>query len=96
MQTVVLSPQELAELVEGAVERSVEKHVPSLLRRAVRKEFLTTDEMMHLTGYSRRSLQHLRDSRQIEFVQSGRKILFPIDAVEKFMQDRKIPARGGV
>ena len=93
MQTVVLSPNELTELIDGAVERSISKHVPELLRQAVRKEYLTTDELCALTGWSRRTVQYLRDSRQVPFIQDGRRILFKTDEIEKYLQERRVRVR---
>jgi excisionase family DNA binding protein len=94
MQVVTVTPDELSELVQQAVEKSVTKHVPGLLRRATKKPFLTVDELSQLTGWSRRTIQYLRDSRQLPFIQDGRRILFDTDEVELYLGSRKIPARG--
>lgn len=94
MRTVVISPEELTELIQNAVERSVEKHVPGVLREATKKQFLTVEELSALTGWSRRTIQYLRDSRQIPFYQDGRRILFKTDEVEKYLESKKIKARG--
>ena len=94
MQTVVLSPEELSDLIDGAVERSISKHVPELLRKATRKEFLTVEELSELTGWSRRTIQYLRDSRQLPFYQDGRRILFQTDEIEQYIREKRVRVRG--
>jgi excisionase family DNA binding protein len=95
MQTAAIpTPEELSKLIDEAVERSVTKHIPELLRQAVRKPFLTTDELCELTGWSRRTVQYLRDSRQLPFYQDGRRILFDTSEIEGYLRSRRIPARG--
>ena len=95
MQTVVLpTPEEHSEQIDQAVEKAVLKHVPRLIRQAVRKEYLTVDELSELTGWSRRTIQYLRDSRQLPFYQDGRRILFRTDEIEKYLESKKVTARG--
>jgi excisionase family DNA binding protein len=94
MQTVVVTPDELTELIDEAVERSVTKHIPGAIRAATKKAYLTVDELSQLTGWSRRTIQYLRDSRQLPFYQDGRRVLFSTDEIEQYLQSRKIPARG--
>jgi excisionase family DNA binding protein len=93
MQTVILTPEELTDLIENAVERSVGKHIPGAIRAAIKKPYLSTYELIQLTGWSRRTIQHLRDSRQLPFYQDGRRIIFKTDDIEKYFESRKIPAR---
>ena len=94
MQTVVLSPNELTELIDKAVEGAIEKHIPTAIRQATKKTFLTTDELSNLTGWSRRTIQYLRDSRQLPFIQDGRRVLFSTDEIEKYLNERRVRARG--
>jgi excisionase family DNA binding protein len=94
MQTVVLTPTELTELIENAVEKSVSRHIPEAIRNATKKYFLTVDELSQLTGWSRRTIQYLRDSRQLPFYQDGRRILFSTAEIEKYLESKKITARG--
>ena len=93
MQTVVISPDELTELIDKAVEGAIEKHIPTAIRQATKKTYLTTDELSNLTGWSRRTVQYLRDSRQLPFYQDGRRILFKTDEVEKYLELKKVSAR---
>ena len=95
MRTVVLQENELQELIEGAVERSMAKYIPGAIRQATKKQFLTVDELSELTGWSRRTIQYLRDSRQIPFYQDGRRVLFKTQEIEEYLESRKVRARGG-
>jgi excisionase family DNA binding protein len=93
MQTVVISPEELREIINGAVEKAVTDHIPGAIRKATRKEYLTIEELSDLTGWSRRTIQYLRDSRQLTFYQDGRRILFKTDEVEEYLNSKKVNAR---
>jgi excisionase family DNA binding protein len=94
MQVVTISPDELKKIVSDAVEQSIEKHIPGAIRAAIKKPYLSVYELMQLSGWSRRTIQHLRDSRQLPFYQDGRRIIFKTDDIEKYLESRKIPARG--
>lgn len=77
----------LSQTIEKAVKEAVNealKDIHKMIRRATTKEYLTTNEVMEFTGWSRRTVQHLRDTKQIEFTQHGRKILYPIDKLYEF------------
>lgn len=91
--TFIATKEELETLVEEAVVNAVSKRVPEIVRKATRKEWLTTKETMELLDCSRRHLFHLRDTNQITFHQNGRKILFNIDDVEKYLEETKVKRR---
>jgi excisionase family DNA binding protein len=93
MKTVVLSPDELTELVDKAVADAVKKYIPGAVRQGIKKPYLTTAELCAMTGWSRRSVQHLRDSRQLPFIQTGRLILFDTDEVEIFLSSKRFEAK---
>jgi excisionase family DNA binding protein len=86
--------QELENLVQKAVEKSVNEAVPAAVRKATRKEWLTTDDVMELLQVSRRHVQHLRDSNQLSYSQSGhRTIRYHIDDVEEYLNNHKIKSK---
>ena len=93
MSLVVIEREDLEQLIHQAVERAVSKKVPEIVREATRKEWLDTDELMEYTGWSRRTCQYLRDERKIPFSQDGRKILYPIEGIENFLEKNIIPVR---
>ena len=91
--TIVTDINTIRELIDSAVFSVVEKQLPGLVQRATAKRYLTSKELQELTGFSARTLQHLRDSRQLPFIQDGRKILYLRDDVEAFLNARRIAAR---
>lgn len=93
MQVIITEPDQLRSLVQEAVCDVVREVLPRLVREATRKEYLTPEEVKELTGWSDRTLQHLRDTRQLPFVQHGRKILYPTEEVEAFMGRHLVRAR---
>lgn len=51
-----------------------------------KKDWLTKEELISLTGWSNRTIQHLRDSGQIPYSQHGRKILYPYKGICEFLE----------
>ncbi|MFY0698385.1 MAG: helix-turn-helix domain-containing protein [Balneola sp.] len=90
MNTYIATKEELSEIVFKAVRKLFEDELPALIRQAKRKPWLTTDELMELTGWSRRTCQYLRDERRIPFSQEGRKILYPTKGIEEYLNGNKI------
>jgi hypothetical protein len=90
MQAYIPSRSELDTAISEAVERTVRNLVPELIRKATSKEFLTKEEVKDLTGWSDRTLQNLRDTRQIPFTKHGKKILYPYDGMMQFFQQNHI------
>lgn len=90
MQTYIPSREELDTAIKQAVADAVADVLPQLVRKATAKEFLTKDELMEFTGWSSRTIQNLRDTRQIPFTQHGRKILYPYDGIIAFMKANHI------
>jgi excisionase family DNA binding protein len=64
------------------------------------KKWLTVDDVCHVLGLSKRTLQNYRDQRRIPFYQVGRKIYFKMIDVDDFLERHHIKAsygqRGGV
>lgn len=90
MQTYIPTRTELDTAISEAVERTVRSLVPELIRKATSKEFLTKEEVKEMTGWSDRTLQNLRDTRQIPFNKHGKKILYPYDGMMQFFQKNHI------
>lgn len=90
MTTYIPTKDELSDIVFQAVKELFEKELPSILRKAKRKPWINTEELMELTGWSRRTCQYMRDERRIPFSQEGRKILYPTDGIEKYLEGNKI------
>ena len=90
MQTYIANREELERIIKQAVDNAIAEVVPELVRRATAKEYLTKEELMKLTGWSNRTVQNLRDTRQIPFSQHGKKILYPYEGIMKFLKENHI------
>ncbi|MBO6524169.1 MAG: helix-turn-helix domain-containing protein [Balneolaceae bacterium] len=90
MNAYITTKDELAQVVNEAVKQLLEQELPHLIRKAKRKPWLTTEELMELTGWSRRTCQYLRDERRIPFSQEGRKILYPTDGIEEYLEQNRL------
>lgn len=90
MNIYLTSKEELKETVSKAVKEFCKQELPSILRKASRKEWINTDELMELTGWSRRTIQYLRDKKRIPFSQEGRRILYPMDGIEAYLKENQI------
>jgi hypothetical protein len=54
---------------------------------AAERILYTREDVKAATGLTDRQLQYLRDTRRLGFIQSGRLILYPAEAVDKFVRD---------
>ena len=90
MQAFITSKQELEETVNQAVKRLLEKELPAIIRKANRKEWVNTNELMEFTGWSRRTVQYLRDNKRIPFSQEGHRILYPMEGIEEYLRSNQI------
>lgn len=75
--------QKIEEVVKKAVKEAM-ADLDQVIRNTQRPEFITTDQLMKYTGWSRRTCQYMRDERRIPFWQEGRKILYPTDKIFQF------------
>lgn len=90
---IVTDESVLNRLVNQAVSHALEEHLPRLVRKATRRPWLTKEDLKEMTGWSDRTIQHLRDTRQIPFAQHGRKILYPAEGIEQFLRNHHILPR---
>lgn len=93
-EVFVPTEEKFREILSDEVESLLERRIPKIIRRANRKEYITTSEFKELTGCSHRVQQYLRDENKIAYSQEGRKIFYRTEDVEKFMDERRIKARG--
>lgn len=80
-------------LIQEAVSEALEPHLRKLTSAPSMKPVYTPEETMELMGVSKRTLQYLRDSKQIGFVQNGRKILFRAADIEDYLQNNRVARR---
>ena len=93
MSSLITSPEDIRHYVREAVFDAVRQELPGLVREATQKPFLTREEVKQITGWSDRTLQHLRDSRQLPFVQHGRKITYPSRGLYEFLDAHNVISR---
>lgn len=93
--TIVVTPDELKSIVEQAVSKAVDERLPDIVRKATRQEWITQEKAQEILNCSRRHLYHLRDTNQISFHKHGRKILFHIDEIERFLEENEVKRKEG-
>ncbi len=94
MSTIVAADREtIKQIFCEALREVVTEELPPLVRDATRKPYLTRDELQQLTGWSIRTIVHLRQTRQIPFSQHGRKILYPTDGILSFLRENHVKPR---
>ncbi|MBO6794717.1 MAG: helix-turn-helix domain-containing protein [Balneolaceae bacterium] len=82
------------ELYFNKVLRNIlREELPLLLEKLGKKDWLTKEELMEFTGWSSRTIQHMRDTNQIPYSQHGRKILYPRIGIEEFLENHYISHR---
>ena len=89
MQAFIATQKELEETVSKAVFQAVSKVLPEVFRQ-MQKHIYTNDEATKLLGVSKRHLQYLRDTEQINYVQNGRKIYYRAEDLEHFFNANQI------
>lgn len=96
MQTAYIpTKEELEKIVSRSVKKNIKEVLPEAIRKATRKQWLTTDEVMEILQCSRRHVQYLRDSNQLTYSQNGRTVRYHIEDVEAFLNNHKVERREG-
>lgn len=93
MKFIQIPEDEFKRLLKETIQQELTQHLPELLDEYQNKAWLTIEDLIELTSWSRRTIQHLRDTRQITFFQHGRKILFPRAGIEDFLEGNCISRR---
>jgi hypothetical protein len=77
------------------IRQAIKQELSEQLSQAFAKPYLTRDELQALTGWSIRTIQYLRSTRQIPFTQHGRKILYPTAGIREFLKSNELSAKKG-
>ena len=93
MSAIVTEEKRIRAFIKEAVKEVLKQELPPLVKESIRKEWLTREEIKELTGWSDRTLQNLRDTRQIPFSQHGRKILYPTQGILDFLEGHRVRSR---
>jgi MerR family transcriptional regulator, repressor of the yfmOP operon len=89
----IATEDQFRKFLSETVDSILQRRIPEIMRKANRKEYITTKEFRELTGCSYRVQQYLRNTGKIAFSQQGRKIFYKTLDVEKFMEERRVPAK---
>lgn len=87
---IVTTRTDLESIFSKLFEKKISETLPQLISEATAKPWLTKEELMELTGWSSRTLQHMRDSNQIPYSKHGRKILYPRKGILEFLEEHHI------
>lgn len=87
---VIATEDQIRKIIRDEVYSILEQSIPEIMRRANRKEYLSTSDFEELTGCGARTQQYYRDEKLIPYSQEGRKIWYKTSDVEKFIDERKI------
>jgi excisionase family DNA binding protein len=90
---ITIDQNQLRVLITHAVNEAIEPHLRMLVKAPTMQPVYTVEEAKELLGISKRTLQHLRDSKSIGFVQRGRKILFRAADIEEYLQNHRVSRR---
>jgi len=80
-------------LVNEGVQNALSQMLPSALRQATEKKYLTKKELMGLTGWSARTVEYKKSERKIPFIRRGRTILFPTQEVYEWLEEGRVEAQ---
>ena len=94
MNAYISTKDELQEAIAKEVRDTVLDVLPAAIREASRKEWLDTSEVMEILQCSRRHVQHLRDSEQLEYYQTNRTIRYKYSDVIAYLNEGKVSAGG--
>lgn len=95
MNAYIPTKDDLKNFIRDAVKETVNESLPDAIRKATRKNWLNTEEVMEILQCSRRHVQHLRDSGKLPFRQNARTIRYDIDEVEAYLNRGKVNCNGG-
>lgn len=93
MEVFIPDRKALDEAVSQALDKHLEDKLVSLIRKANRKEWLTTNDVMNITGWSKRTIQNLRDNNRIKFHQEGHRILYRYDDLDEYLESIGVEPR---
>jgi len=90
MKIYIPTKEELEAAIRKTVRETIQESLPGVIRKATRKKWLKSSEVMEILQCSRPHLQYLRDSGQLPFRQHRRTIRYDFDEVEEFLNRCKV------
>ena len=82
----IITSGDLNIIIQEAIEKSLLNSINSLEDKIIKHSYLTKAEVIELTGWSDKTIQNLRDHKQIPFTKHGRKILYPTKGIYDFLK----------
>tara|TARA_R110001599_G_scaffold244895_1_gene444983 strand:+ start:82701 stop:82985 length:285 start_codon:yes stop_codon:yes gene_type:complete len=93
MNAYIPSKEELKSLIEETIKPLLKEEIPSLIRNASKKQWVSPEELEEISGLTIRSQQHLRSEKRIPYHKEGRKIRYNMDEIEAYFRDNRIEPR---
>ena len=82
----IITDDDLNIIIQNAIDKALIKSINSLEDKLIKHSYLTKAEVIELTGWSDKTIQNLRDHKQIPFIKHGRKILYPAKGIYDFLK----------
>ena len=81
----IIAEGEIEDILKKTIEKAVRDSYSDLEKIILSNQYYTKEEVIEMTGWSERTLQNLRDTKQIAYSQHGRKILYPVTGILDFL-----------
>lgn len=91
--TMILGHDDVETFIRDAINDALKANRPRINDLGLSKPWLTKAELKEWTGWSDRTIQNLRDRRQIPFSQHGRKIVYPAKAIDQFLKEHQVNSK---
>jgi hypothetical protein len=94
-QLVIQEASTLRTLIREELEKILDQRIPQLAARLNQKEYLTQQDVVELTGWSKRQLAYQRKEGSLPFHKRGRTIWYATKDVYAWIEEGLVPARRG-
>ena len=94
MKTFIPTKEEYKRIAYQQAKKAFGDALPEAIREATRKQWMDTADVMEMLQCSRRHVQHLRDSEQLEYYQTNRTIRYKYSDVIAYLNNGKVAAGG--
>lgn len=92
---IVTDEQTLRETIREAVDDRLAERLADALEEARKPEWGSKEYVKDKFGYSDRQLQYLRNKGRIEYSKRGRKIMYNIPALERYLEKGRVRPSSG-
>ena len=92
---IVTDPDTLRQAVSEAVEQVLLSKVPNAIREAKKPEWARKEYVKERFGWTDRQLTYLRNQGRVEYTQHGRRILYHVPSLERYIEKGRVKPRNG-